>query len=350
MKRKITWGILGCAGIAERALIPAIHGAGNGLLLGIAARDPGRAREWACKFDIPKSYSNYQALLDDPDIDAVYIPLPNHLHREWTCRAARAGKHVLCEKPMALNSGEVREMKEAAAKAGVLLMEAFMYRFHPQMEKTLALVRSGAVGEIRSVRSTFTFSFEGNPANYRWQPEMGGGALYDVGCYPVSAARLVFGAEPASVFARARFHPRCKVDMTTALLLEFPGGRFASLDCGFDSQFQSSLEVAGSCGRISLARAFSAKLSDMEIRVVTGDKTRAIPVPSTNQYTRMVEHFGVCILRKRPLRYSPEDALANMKVIDAAFRSIRTGRPVRTDDRKIGREAGLRPENPPERS
>lgn len=332
MKKKITWGILGCAGIAERALIPAIHSAGNGLIMGIAARDPRRAREWACKFEIPKSYSHYQALLDDPDINAVYIPLPNHLHREWTCRAVRAGKHVLCEKPMALNSGEVREMKEAAAKAGVLLMEAFMYRFHPQMVKTLALVRSGAVGEVRSVRSTFTFSFKGSSSNYRWRPEMGGGALYDVGCYPVSATRLVFGTEPVSVFARARFHPRRKVDMTTTLLLEFPGGRFASLDCGFDSQFQSSLEISGSRGRISLSRAFSAKLFDVEILVAEGEKTRAIPIPSTNQYTRMVEHFGACILRKRQLPYPPEDGLANMMVIDAAFRSIRTGLPVRTDD------------------
>jgi predicted dehydrogenase len=350
MKRKITWGILGCAGIAERALIPAIHGAENGLLLGIASRNPGRAREWACKFEIPKSYSHYQALLDDPDIDAVYIPLPNHLHREWTCRAARAGKHVLCEKPMALNSGEVREMKEAAAKAGVLLMEAFMYRFHPQMEKTLSLIRSKVVGEIRSVRSTFTFSFEGSPSDYRRRPEMGGGALYDVGCYPVSAARLVFGAEPVSVFARARFDARSHVDMATALFLEFSGERFASLDCGFDSQFQSSLEIAGSCGRISLAKAFSPKHFDVEIRVVAGDKTRVIPVPSTDHYTRMVEHFGASVLKKRPLRYPPEDAFANMRVIDAAFRSIRTGRPVRTDDRNIGREAGLRPGNPPARS
>ncbi|HEX2695586.1 MAG TPA: Gfo/Idh/MocA family oxidoreductase, partial [Acidobacteriota bacterium] len=134
MVKKLSWGILGCAGIAERALIPAIHGASNGRLLGIASRDPRKAKEWAARFDIPKVYADYAALLDDPDIDAVYIPLPNHLHREWSVRAARAGKHVLCEKPMAMNAAEVRTMAAAAAKAGVLLMEAFMYRFHPRME------------------------------------------------------------------------------------------------------------------------------------------------------------------------------------------------------------------------
>ena len=329
MAKKISWGILGCAGIAERALIPAIHGASNGRLLGIASRNPRKAKDWAARFDIPKVYADYAALLGDPDIDAVYIPLPNHLHREWSVRAARAGKHVLCEKPMALNVAEVRKMTMAAAKAGVLLMEAFMYRFHPRMERALRLLASGAVGEVRSVRSVFSFLFEAASDDYRWRPESGGGALYDVGCYPVSAARLVFGAEPVSVFARARLHPKHRVDVEAELLLEFPGGRFASLGCGFESQFRSALEVAGSEGRLSLERAFSAKHFDTEILLMNGDRTRAIPFPATDQYTRMVEHFGDGVLHGRTLRFPPDDAVANMSVIDAAFRSIRTGRPVR---------------------
>jgi xylose dehydrogenase (NAD/NADP) len=328
MAKKISWGILGCAGIAERALIPAIHGASNGRLLGIASRDPRKAKGWAARFDIPKVYADYAALVDDPDIDAVYIPLPNHLHGEWGVRAARAGKHILCEKPMAMNAAEVRTMTAAAAKAGVLLMEAFMYRFHPRMERALRLLASGAVGDVRSVRSVFTFLSDAASDDYRWRPEYGGGSLYDVGCYPVSAARLVFGAEPVSVFARARLHPKHRVDTEAELLLEFPGERFASLACGFESQFRSSLEVAGSSGRLSLERAFSAKHLDTEIRLVNGDRTRAIPFPPTDQYTRMVEHFGECVLRGRPLRLPPGDAVANMRVLDAAFRSIRTGRPV----------------------
>lgn len=329
MARKVAWGILGCAGIAARALIPAIHAASNGLLLGIASRNPRTAKEWAARFDIPKAYAGYAALLGDPDIEAVYIPLPNSLHKEWSVRAARAGKHVLCEKPMAMNAAEARTMEAAAAGSGVLLMEAFMYRFHPRMERALRLIASGAVGEVRSVRSVFTFLFDAAVDDYRWKPEFGGGALYDIGCYPVSASRLVFGAEPVSVFARARFHPKHGVDTETELLLEFPGGRFASLCGGFESQFRSSLEVAGREGLLALERAFSAKHFETEIRLVAGEKRRAIRFPPNDQYARMVEHFGESVLRGRPLRYPPEDAVANMRVIDAAFRSIRTGRPVR---------------------
>jgi xylose dehydrogenase (NAD/NADP) len=329
MAKKIAWGILGCAGIAARALIPAIHEASNGRLLGIASRDPRKAKEWAGRFEIPKAYAGYGALLEDPDIDAVYIPLPNNMHRELTVRAARAGKHVLCEKPMAMNAAEVRKMAVAAAGAGVLLMEAFMYRFHPRMERALRLIDSGAVGEVRSVRSVFTFLFDAAVDDYRWKPEFGGGALYDIGCYPVSAARLVFGAEPVAVFARARLHPKHRVDTETELLLEFPGARFASLCGGFESQFRSCLEVAGSKGLLALERAFSAKRFETDIRLVSGEKTQAIRFAANDQYARMVEHFGECVLRGRPLRYPPDDAVANMKVIDAAFRSIRTGRPVR---------------------
>ena len=329
MAKKVAWGILGCAGIAARALIPAIHGASNGRLLGIASRNPRKAKEWAARFEIPKVYSGYAALLDDPDIDAVYVPLPNNLHKEWSVRAARAGKHVLCEKPMAMNAAEVRKMAAAAAEAGVLLMEAFMYRFHPRMERALRLIAQGAVGEVRSVRSVFTFLFDAAVDDYRWKPEFGGGALYDIGCYPVSAARLVFGAEPVAVFARARLHPKHRVDTETELLLEFPGNRFASLCGGFESQFRSYLEVAGSEGFLALERAFSAKHFETEIRLVAGERMRTIPFPANDQYARMVEHFGEGVLRGRRLRYPPDDAVANMKVIDAAFKSIRTGRPVR---------------------
>jgi D-xylose 1-dehydrogenase (NADP+, D-xylono-1,5-lactone-forming) len=323
---KIRWGIMGCASIARRTLIPAIQGASNGTLLGIASRDPRKAKEWAARFDIPKAYAGYQALLNDPDIDAVYIPLPNHLHAEWTVRSAAAGKHVLCEKPMAMNAAEAARMIRAADRAGVVLMEAFMYRFHPQIDKALRLIRSGAVGEVRAVHAAFSFPFKGAPEDYRWRPETGGGALYDVGCYPVSAARLFYGAEPSAVFARARFHPELRVDMTTSLILEFPGDRFASIDCSFETQFQSRLEVVGSDGRLWMDRAFSAKLFDVEIRIVNEDTIRAFPVRSTNQYTLMIEHFGRSARSGKPVRYPASDALRNMTVIDAAFKSLRTGR------------------------
>lgn len=332
MGKKIRWGILGCARIARTALMPAISEARNAVLYGIAARDERRARGWAKKYRFQKSYKDYQSLLDDPEIDAVYIPLPNHLHCEWACRAARAGKHILCEKPIALNSSEVLRMIRAADEARVFLMEAFMYRFHPQIEKTLRLLDDGEIGELRFFRSAFTFMYEGNENNYRWSPEMGGGALYDVGCYPVSASRLIFGQEPVSFYARARFHPRFKVDLSTSILLEFPGSRVALLDCSFESQFQSYFEVVGTKGRITLPRSFSAKLFDVPIHILKGDKLKTVTIPSTNQYTIMVEHFGHCILKKRRPRYPADDALKNMRVIDAIFHSIRTGLPAKMKD------------------
>jgi predicted dehydrogenase len=320
--RKVRWGILGCARIAERALIPAIRSARNGELFGIASRDASRAAAWAEKHGFQKSYGNYAALLADPEVDAVYIPLPNHLHAPWTIATARAGKHVLCEKPLALNAAEVRAMAGAAEKHGVALLEAFMYRFHPQFTKALALIRAGRIGEVRLVRSAFTFLNVGHDENYRWNPQMGGGALYDVGCYPVNAARTILEAEPVSVFARAGLDPRRRVDITTALLLEFPGRRFALCDAGFAAPFQSRLEVVGTEGRLTLSRAFSAKHFDVVIEVIRGDKVRSIRVPATDHYRIMVEHFGDAALKGRPLRYGIADSLGQARVLDAAFASM----------------------------
>jgi predicted dehydrogenase len=329
MGRKVRWGILGCASIAEKAIIPAIRNSPNGFLQAIAARDAERASEWAGKYGFARSHPDYRSLVDDPEVDAVYNPLPNHLHAEWSIRAARAGKHVLCEKPMAMNAGEVRDMAAAAEASGVLLMEAFMYRFHPQIGRLLDLIGSGAIGEVRSVKSSFTFTFERGGDNYRWSPGMGGGALYDVGCYTLSAARLVFGAEPLTAFARARIDPSTGVDMTTAVLLEFPGGRFALCDCSFESHFQSRLLAVGTKGTLYLDRAFSAKDTDARIKIFRGEETETVVVPRADMFALMVEHFGRCALEGRPLRTPPSDAEGNMRAIDAAFESIRTGHPVK---------------------
>jgi predicted dehydrogenase len=328
MDRKVNWGILGCAGIAEKAFIPAVRESRNGVLAGIAARDENRARDWAGRFGFLKSHRTYQDLVEDPAIDVIYNPLPNDLHADWSIRAMRAGKHVLCEKPMAMNVPEVRAMIGAAESGGVLLMEGFMYKFHPQMEKTLALIKEGKIGEVRSVHSSFTFHFERDRSNYRWFPAMGGGALYDVGCYTLSIARLVFGAEPVSAFAKARIDPATGVDMTTAALLEFPGGRFAQCDSSFESHFQSRLLAVGSEGTLRLDRAFSAKDFDVAIEVVKGDRTEAVRIPPANMFTLMVEHFGDAVLGKTPLLYPPEDAFHNMRAIGACFESVRTGRAV----------------------
>lgn len=328
MDQKVNWGILGCAGIAEKAFIPAVLESRNGVLAGIAARDEARAKAWAGRFGFLKSHRTYQELVEDPAIDAIYNPLPNDLHAEWSIRAIRAGKHVLCEKPMAMNAPEVRAMIAAAESGGVLLMEGFMYKFHPQVEKTLALIRQGRIGEVRAVHSSFTFQFERDGANYRWFPAMGGGAFFDVGCYTLSIARLVFGAEPVSAFAAARIDPATGVDMTTVALLEFPGGRFAQCDSSFESHFQSRLLAVGSEGTLTLDRAFSAKDFDTAIEIVKGDRTEVVRIPRANMFTLMAEHFGDAALEKTPLRYPAGDALDNMHVIDACFESLRTGRPV----------------------
>ena len=329
LMNKLRWGILGCARIAEKALVPAIRESSNGVLYGIASRNPRRAAEWAARHGFERSYRSYQDLLDDPAIDAVYNPLPNDLHAPWSVLAARAGKHVLCEKPLALNAVEARRMFGAASRTRVLLMEAFMYRFHPQFEIVQALVGSGEVGEPRVVRASFTFPYDGLPDDYRWSTAHGGGALYDVGCYTINAARTVFGAEPVRCFCAGRLHPRRRIDLTVGLILEFPRGRLAILDCSYETQFQSELAVVGREGRITLDRAFSAKQFDVEVRIRKGDEERAVFVHRTDQYRLMVEHFGRAVLEGFPLRLTPRDAFGNMAVLDAAFASLRTGRPVR---------------------
>jgi xylose dehydrogenase (NAD/NADP) len=323
--RKVRWGILGCAGIAERSFIPAARRTDNAVLGSIASRDPARAGDWARRFGFAKTHRTYQDLVDDPAVDAVYNPLPNDLHAEWSIRALRAGKHVLCEKPMAMNAPEVRAMIQAAETHGVLLMEGFMYKFHPQIAKTLDLVREGAVGPLRSIHSSFTFHFERDGADYRWFPGHGGGALYDVGCYAISVARLVFGAEPSAVAAAARIDTATGVDMTTAVLLEFPGGRFALCDASFESHFQSRLLAVGLKATLRLDRAFSAKDFDVAVEIVRGDAVERLPIRKANMFALMIEHFGEAVLGRAALRYPATDAWHNMRVIDACFESLRTG-------------------------
>ena len=325
MDKKVGWGILGCAGIAEKAFIPAINASQNGFLAAIASRDEAQARAWAVRFDIHTVLRTYQDLVEDPTVEAVYIPLPNSLHAEWAIRAMRAGKHVLCEKPMAMNAAEVEAMIAAAAAHKVLLMEGFMYKFHPQIAKTLGLIGQGKIGEVRAVHSSFTFQFERDGANYRWSPARGGGALYDVGCYAISLARLVLDAEPSAVTAAARIDPATGVDMTAAVLLEFPGGRFAQCDAGFESHFQSRLVAAGPEAILRLDRAFSAKDFDVAVEIVRGEAVERVPIGKANMFTLMVEHFNEAVLGRAALRYPASDAWHNMRVLDACFESIRTG-------------------------
>lgn len=207
MTQKLRWGILGCASIAKHSVIPGLQQSRLNDVVAIASRDQGKAAQTAEELNIPTAYGSYESLLEDSSIDAIYIPLPNHLHKEWSIRAAEAGKHILCEKPLALTEAEAAEMAEAAAKAGVVLTEAFMYRYHPRYDLMKEMIVAGAIGDIRGIRSAFTFNSSTNHGNVRFRKDWGGGSIYDIGCYPINAARILLGQEPEAVTVQAFFSP-----------------------------------------------------------------------------------------------------------------------------------------------
>lgn len=318
----IRWGVLGAARIAVNQVIPAIQRVAGAELVAIASRDLDKARETAARFGIPKAFGSYEALLDDPDIDAVYIPLPNALHAPWTIRAAQAGMHVLCEKPLALHASQAGEMIAACRAHGVQLAEAFMYRHHPQIVQSLELVRAGEIGTPRLIRGSFSFELS-RPDDVRWDPALGGGALLDVGCYPVSAARLVFGAEPVKALATATFTPR-GVDETLAGVLVFPEERVALVDCSFRLPLRQGLEIIGTAGRLALPWPYNPGPRPTTITLVRGDEERTITIPSANSYVLMVEAFNDALLSRRPFPYPPEDAQANMRALDMLAAAART--------------------------
>ena len=316
------------ANIGRAAVNPAIQASTNGELVALASRDVGRAREFAAKWGIPRHHGGYEALLDDSEIDAVYIPLPNSLHREWTIRAAEKGKHVLCEKPLATSAAECLEMQAAADANGVKLMEAFMYRFHPRTLKVVELVRGGTVGALRMIRSAFTFRLT-RPDNIRLQPELGGGALMDVGCYCVNLSRTVAGSEPVAVQAWATWTPS-GVDAQMAGSLLFEGGVLAQFDCALTMERRELYEVAGTEAGLVVPAAFLPGTGDVAITVQRGREAEVRhDIPGVDQYRLMVEHFADCVLHDRPLRYGAAEAAANMAVIEALYRSARSdGTPV----------------------
>lgn len=322
--QKIRWGILSTANIGKAAVIPAIQASNNGEVVAVASRSLEKAQAFARELNIPKSYGSYKALLEASDIDAVYIPLPNNLHRDWTIRAAERGKHILCEKPLGLNTQECVEMDAAANRYGVRLMEAFMYRFHPRTQKVLDMVREGRLGELRLIHSTFTFRLT-RPDNIRFKPELGGGALMDVGCYCVNVSRTMAESEPVSVECFARW-TKSGVDEQLVGTLGFAGGLLAQFDCALTMARREEYTLAGTEAVLTIPRAFvpGAASCVIEERRDRGVLTRH-RIKGANQYQLMVEHFADCILQDRPLRYSVAEAAANMRVIDTLYHSARQG-------------------------
>jgi len=327
---KIRWGVLGAAKIARTKVIPAMQRAQEGEVTALASRSLETARSAAATLGIAKAYGSYEELLADPDVDAVYIPLPNHLHVPWSIKAAEAGKHVLCEKPIALSADESRTLVAVRDLTGVLIQEAFMVRTHPQWLAVREEVRGGRLGELRAIQMAFSY-FNRDPRNVRNQADIGGGALMDIGCYPIVLSRFLFEAEPVRVIASIDHDPEFGTDRLTSALLEFERGQSA-FTCSTQLVPYQRTQVLGTRGRIEVEIPVNAP-PDRPCRIFfddgrdafgTGVETRAFAV--CDQYTLQADEISRAIRERRPAPVPLEDAVANMRVIDALVRSSQSGR------------------------
>ncbi|HMB69105.1 MAG TPA: Gfo/Idh/MocA family oxidoreductase [bacterium] len=319
----LRWGVLGAARIL-RKVVPALRAAGGRVVV-IGASGPERARAAAAEWDIPHAADDYQSVLDDPQVDAIYLPLANSLHHPWLLAAAAAGKHCLCEKPLTVTAAEAREARDAFGRAGRRLMEAFMWCHHPQAARVRELMRPGELGEPRRFHATFSFPLD-RPDDYRWKRAMGGGALLDIGCYGVSAARYFLGAEPAAVSARGIFRPGPDgVDESAAAWLDFGEGRVATVSCSFASAFSQGLEVTGSEGRARLDRPWLSADVPVRIDIERGFERRTEEVAPADAYRLMAEHFGRLAADPRLPAAPGEDGTAQADVLGALLASARAG-------------------------
>lgn len=325
----LRWGVLGVAKIATQKVIPAMQQARHCEVVAIASRDGGRAREAAGRLGIPRAHDTYEALLCDPEVDAVYIPLPNHLHVPWTARAAEAGKHVLCEKPIALTAAEAKTLLDVRDRTGVRIQEAFMIREHPQWQRARALAASGELGEVRAMSGFFSY-YNDDPGNVRNVAAFGGGGLLDIGCYLVNTARFIFGAEPLRVAGALDLDPRFGVDRLASMILDF-GGRQAVGLCGTQVQYYQRIQIVGTKGRLEIEIPFNAppdrpcRLALDRTGALDGGGVEILEMAVCNQFTLQAEAFAAAILDGRPQPVPLEDAVANMACIDAIARSSRTG-------------------------
>jgi xylose dehydrogenase (NAD/NADP) len=323
-QRKLNWGLLSTAKI-NHALFTPLHDSKRNQLLAVASRTRDTAEAYARQNEIPRAHDSYEALLADPEIDVVYNSLPNHLHAEWTIRALEAGKHVLCEKPLALSLSEVDAMAEAAKKNGRVLAEAFMYRYHPQTHQVMQFVSTGRLGTIKALRGSYIYEHI-REGNYRSDPFRGGGALWDVGCYPISFMRLVAGAEPLEVFAWQATGPT-GIDETFTGQMRFPGGVFAQFDCSFVLPFRAFMEIVGTEATLIIPTPFKPG-ETTKIFISREGKTATIKVKGQYLYTGEVEDMADAILLGKPPRMSLADSRGGVAAILALFESARTGKPV----------------------
>lgn len=320
----LRWGLVGTARI-NRAVIPPLRHSPRNTLVAVASRTAERAATYAREWQIPRAFGSYESLLADPDIDVVYNPLPNSLHAEWTIAALRAGKHVLCEKPLTLSVEDVDAIATAARQADRVVTEAFMYRHHPQTLEVKRLLDDGAIGSLRLVRGAFTFTVR-QTTNVRLDPALGGGSLWDVGCYPVSWARVMAGTEPIEVFGWARVGPS-GVDETFVGQMRFPDGILAQFDSGLASPWRTHVEMVGSEGSIAVARPFKP-LPRGEIVLTRGETVETLETAEQELYLGEIEDMADAVLDGRAPRIPLSDSRHNVAAVLALLRSAAEGRPV----------------------
>jgi predicted dehydrogenase len=330
MRNKVRWGVLGVARIAIRKVIPAMQKGEWSEVAAIASRDRRKAEDAARALGISTAYGSYEELLADPQIEAIYNPLPNHLHVPWTLKASEAGKHVLCEKPLSLTAEEAKTLLAARERFGVKIGEAFMVRTHPQWLRARELVTSGQIGPLRSIVGFFSY-FNRDPSNIRNIPQWGGGALMDVGCYPITTSRFMFGEEPSRVLGLIERDPEMKIDRLTSAILDFPSGQ-SIFTCSTQLVAYQRMQFLGTTGRIEIEIPFNApndrpcRLLIDDGRDVCGGGVSAEAIATCDQYTIQGDVFSKAVREGGEVPVSVEDAIHNMAVIEAVFRSAESGR------------------------
>jgi predicted dehydrogenase len=334
----VKWGIISTADI-NRKVIPGAHASPKVDLVAVASRDQARAEAYAKKWEIERAYGSYEELLADPEIEAVYNPLPNNLHVPWSIKAARAGKHVLCEKPIAMNAAEAEELAAVQRETGKLIAEAFMVRYHPQWLLVRELVRSDRIGKVRAVQTAFSYS-NSDLDNIRNQKDVGGGALYDIGGYAINTARLVFGSEPVRAIGVCERDPQSGCDVLTSSILDFGSGQ-ASFVVGTQHVPYQRVHVFGTKGHIEVEIPFNAPhdrgckirvdagsvgAPDFTVAQTSEERAELVTTPAANQYTLQCQSFSEAVRAGKPVRNDIQSAVANTRVIDAIFRSAASQR------------------------
>ena len=326
--KKVRWGILSTANIGMQKVTPGIMKSPHSEVVAIASRQLGKAQVAAAQLGIPKAYGSYEELFADPDIDAIYNPLPNHLHVPMTLAAAKAGKHVLCEKPIALSAADAEALRQCPPDR--IVLEAFMVRFHPQWQRAREIIRSGELGEVRAINAVFTY-FNADPANVRNQADIGGGGIMDIGCYPITAARYLFEDEPRRVVSLVERDANFGTDRLASVLADFGAGRQLSFICSTQTTGHQRVQVLGSKAKLEIIIPFNAPADERTAITIDtgapfdGSLARREILPSVDQYTEQAEAFALAVLGEKPLPWGIEDAIASMKVIDAVFKSEKTG-------------------------